>query len=149
MCIRDSFYHYFSRHLIFAIIAVSVMFIISYMKKSFLKKIIFPIFIVSLFLLILVPFLGVEIKGAKRWLDFFFFRLQPIEITKPFFVLITASLISSSKEKNSNYSYALSLFVLSLIIILLLNQPDDGQSILLITTWLSLVFISGIKISYI
>ena len=41
------------------------MFIISYMKKSFLKKIIFPIFIVSLFLLILVPFLGVEIKGAK------------------------------------------------------------------------------------
>ena len=147
--LNKDFYHYFSRHLMFAIIAVSVMFIISYMKKSFLKKIIFPIFIVSLFLLILVPFLGVEIKGAKRWLDFFFFRLQPIEITKPFFVLITASLISSSKEKNLNYSYALSLFVLSLIIILLLNQPDVGQSILLITTWLSLVFISGIKISYI
>ena len=80
---------------------------------------------------------------------FVFFRLQPIEIIKPFFVLITASLISSSKEKNSNYSYFLSLLILTAIIILLLNQPDIGQSILLITTWLSIVFISGIKISYI
>ena len=39
--------------------------------------------------------------------------------------------------------------ILSMIIVLLLNQPDVGQSILLITTWVSIVFISGIKISYI
>ena len=147
--LNKDFYHYFSRHLTFSILAISIMFIISYIKISFLKKIILPIFTISLILLILVPFLGVEIKGAKRWLDLFFFRLQPIEIIKPFFVLITASLISSSKEKNSNYSYFLSLLILSAIIILLLNQPDIGQSILLITTWLSIVFISGIKISYI
>ena len=147
--LNKDFYHYFSRHLTFSILAISIMFIISYIKISFLKKIILPIFTISLILLILVPFLGVEIKGAKRWLDLFFFRLQPIEIIKPFFVLITASLISSSKEKNSNYSYFLSLLILTAIIILLLNQPDIGQSILLITTWLSIVFISGIKISYI
>ena len=147
--LNKDFYHYFSRHLTFSILAISIMFIISYIKISFLKKIILPMFTISLILLILVPFLGVEIKGAKRWLDLFFFRLQPIEIIKPFFVLITAGLISSSKEKNSNYSYFLSLLILSAIIILLLNQPDIGQSILLITTWLSIVFISGIKISYI
>ena len=147
--LNKDFYHYFSRHLTFSILAISIMFIISYIKISFLKKIILPMVSISLILLILVPFLGVEIKGAKRWLDLFFFRLQPIEIIKPFFVLITASLISSSKEKNSNYSYFLSLLILTVIIILLLNQPDIGQSILLITTWLSIVFISGIKISYI
>ena len=147
--LNKDFYHYFSRHLTFSILAITVMLIISYLKISFLKKIILPIFIISLILLILVPFLGVEIKGAKRWLDLLFFRLQPIEIIKPFFVLITASLISNSKEKNSNYSYFLSLILLSIIIILLLNQPDVGQSILLITTWLSVVFIAGIKISYI
>lgn len=125
------------------------MFSISYLKISFLKKLILPIFILSLVLLILVPFVGVEIKGAKRWLDLFIFRLQPIELTKPFFVLVTASLITNSKEKKSNLSYFLSLILLSVIIILLLNQPDVGQSILLITTWVAVVFISGIKISYI
>ena len=51
-------------------------------------------------MLIMVPFIGIEIKGSKRWLDLFFFRLQPVEIIKPFFVLITASLICRGKEKN-------------------------------------------------
>ena len=147
--LNKDFYHYFSRHLIFATLAISIMFIISYIKVSFLKKIILPIFIFSLVLLILVPFVGVEIKGAKRWLDLLIFRLQPIEIIKPFFVLITANLISNSKERNSYYSYFLSLVILSVIIFLLLNQPDVGQTILLLTTWVSIVFISGIKISYI
>ena len=147
--LNKDFYHYFSKHLIFSVFAILVMFTISYLKISFLKKLIIPIFIISLILLFLVPFIGVEIKGAKRWLDLFIFRLQPIELIKPFFVLITAKLIMSGKEKSSNYSYFTSLVVLLIIIILLLNQPDVGQTILMITTWISIVFISGIKISYI
>ena len=147
--LNKDFYHYFSKHLIFSIFAIIIMFTISYLKISFLKKLILPIFIISLILLFLVPFIGIEIKGARRWLDFYIFRLQPIELIKPFFVLITASLITSGKEKNSNYSYFLSLFFLSVIIILLINQPDLGQTILLVTTWVSIVFISGVKISYI
>ena len=96
-------------------------------------------------LVLLVLYLNcIEIKGAKRWLDLYVFRLQPIEIIKPFFVLITASLICSGKENHSKYSYFLSSTVLLIIIILLLNQPDIGQSILLLTTWVSIIFISGI-----
>ena len=147
--LNKDFYHYFTRHLIFSTLAILVMFYISYIKKSFLKKLIIPIFVISLILLILVPLIGVEIKGAKRWLDLFFFRLQPIELIKPFFVLITANIITSRKGKNLKYSHFLSLILLTFIIILLLNQPDVGQSILLITTWVSIVFISGIKIGYI
>ncbi len=147
--LNKDFYHYFTRHLTFSVIAIFVMFTISYVNISFLKKTILPIFLISFLLLVLVPFFGIEIKGSKRWLDFIIFRLQPIELIKPFFVLICASLISEGKEKNSNYSYFLSLVLLSIIITLLLNQPDVGQSILLITTWISIVFISGIKIGYI
>ena len=147
--LNKDFYHYFSRHLIFSTFAIFVMFYISYIKLSFLKKLILPIFVMSLILLILVHFIGVEIKGAKRWLDLIIFRLQPIELIKPFFVLITANIIASGKDKNLKYKYFLSLMLLSVIIILLLNQPDVGQSILLITTWVSLLFISGIKIGYI
>jgi len=147
--LNKDFYHYFSRHLIFSIFAIFVMFYISYIKLSFLKKLILPIFVMSLILLILVHFIGIEIKGAKRWLDLIIFRLQPIELIKPFFVLITANIIASGKDKNLKYKYFLSLMLLSVIIILLLNQPDVGQSILLITTWVSLLFISGIKIGYI
>ena len=147
--LNKDFYHYFTRHLIFSTFAILLMFYISYINKSFLKKTIIPIFAISLILLILVPIIGVEIKGAKRWLDLSLFRLQPIELIKPFFVLITANIIAYGKDKNLKYSYFLSLCILLAIIILLLNQPDIGQSILLITTWVSIIFISGIKLGYI
>ena len=55
--LNKDFYHYFSKNLIFSIFAIIIMFAISYLKISLLKKLILPIFIVSLFLLILVPFL--------------------------------------------------------------------------------------------
>ena len=105
--LNKDFYHYFSRHLTFSILAISIMFIISYIKNFFFKKNNFTNIYNFINFVNFSSLLGVEIKGAKRWLDLFFFRLQPIEIIKPFFVLITASLISS-KEKNSNYSYFLS-----------------------------------------
>ena len=147
--LNKDFYHYFSRHLIFSIFAILVMFFISYIKIAFLKKTVLPIFIISLILLILVPFIGVEVKGAKRWLDFYLFRLQPVELIKPFFILVVANILAQNSEKTSNTSYFLSFLLLVSIIILLINQPDIGQSILLMGTWMSMVFISGISVLYI
>ena len=77
-----------------------------------------------------------------------FFRLQPIEIAKPFFVLFTAEIINKFYKRDTYYSYGLSLIILTIISILLLYQPDIGQTILLIATWISIIFVSGIKISF-
>ena len=124
------------------------MIFISYLNLPFLRKIIIPLFLFSLILLLLVPFIGLEVKGSKRWIDLFFFRLQPIEIAKPFFVLFTAEIISKFYKRDTYYSYGLSLIILIIISILLLYQPDIGQTILLIATWTSIIFVSGIKISF-
>ena len=67
---------------------------ISAINTSLLKRLITPIFIICFILLILVPIMGVEVKGAKRWLDFYLFRLQPIELLKPFFILITVKILT-------------------------------------------------------
>ena len=96
-----------------------------------------------------MPLIGVEVKGAKRWLDFHFFRLQPIEILKPFFILATVKILTLEKLKNSNTRYLLSFLLLSLVTILLIDQPDLGQSILLVGSWVATVFISGVSLMYI
>ena len=49
--------------------------------------------------------IGIEVKGSQRWLNFYIFRLQPIEILKPFFVLLTAKLLTRDKNKTTNVSY--------------------------------------------
>ena len=69
------------------------MIMISVLKTELLIKLITPLFILSFIFLALVPIIGVEVKGAKRWIDLYFFRLQPIEILKPFFILMTVKIL--------------------------------------------------------
>ena len=58
---------------------------------------IIPFYTLFFILLILVPIVGLEVKGAQRWLDLYIFRLQPIELLKPFFVLTTAKILTIKK----------------------------------------------------
>jgi len=147
--LNKDYYFFFSKHLIFTFLSLIIMILISIIETSFLKKIIIPLFAISFIFLALVPLIGVEVKGAKRWLDFYFFRLQPIEILKPFFILITVKILTLERLENSKLKYILSFLLLSLVIILLIDQPDLGQSILLIGTWVATVFISGVNLIYI
>ena len=144
-----NYYFFFSKHLSFTILALLIMFSISAIDTLLLKKLIIPLFILSFIFLALVPIIGIEVKGAKRWLDLYFFRLQPIEILKPFFILMTVKIITLEKLKNSQIKYFFSFLLLCSVIILLVDQPDLGQSILLTGSWVFTVFISGVSIFYI
>ena len=141
-------YFFFKKHLIFTWLALLIMITISILKTEFIVKIVIPLFIASLILLALVPIIGVEVKGAKRWIDFYFFRLQPIELLKPFFILITVKILTYKKLENSHLKYFLSFILLGLIVTLLIDQPDLGQSILLIGSWVSTIFIAGVSLLY-
>jgi cell division protein FtsW len=146
--LNKDFYFFFTKHLIFTFIAIIIMIVISIIKTELFVKLTVPLFILSFVLLALVPIIGVEVKGAKRWIDFYLFRLQPIEILKPFFILITVKILTLEKLKNSQIKYMLSFILLVSVIILLIDQPDLGQSILIICSWISTVFISGVSLIY-
>ncbi len=143
------YYFFFTKHLIFTFLAIIIMISISLIKSEILIKLVFPLFIISFIFLSLVPIIGIEVKGAKRWLDLYFFRLQPIEILKPFFILMTVKILTFEKFKSSQIKYILGFMLLCSVIILLIDQPDLGQSILLIGSWIATVFISGVSLIYI
>jgi cell division protein FtsW len=147
--LNKDYYFFFSKHLSFTILALLIMASISAIDTSLLKKLVLPLFILTFIFLALVPIIGVEVKGAKRWLDLYFFRLQPIEILKPFFILMTVKILTLEKLKNSQIKYFFSFLLLCSVIILLVDQPDLGQSILLTGSWIFTVFISGVSIFYI
>ena len=147
--LNKAYYFFFAKHLIFTILALFIMFVISAVETSLLKKAVFPIFIFSFLLLILVPIIGIEVKGSKRWLNLYLFRLQPIELLKPFFILTTAKLLTLSKLKNSQIKYLFSFLLLASVITLLIEQPDLGQSILLFGSWIATVFVSGVNLAFI
>ncbi len=144
--LNKDYYFYFKKHLFFTFLALIIMIIISGIKTELLIKYTLPLFIASFICLALVPLIGVEVKGAKRWLDLHFFKLQPIEILKPFFILITVKILTLDSFKKSQIKYILSFLLLSSVIILLIDQPDLGQSILLIGSWATIIFISGVNL---
>ncbi len=147
--LNKDYYFFFSKHLIFTCLALIIMILLSIIETSFLQKIIIPAFVASFIFLALVPMIGIEVKGARRWLDFYIFRLQPIEVLKPFFILVTVKILTLNNLKNSQIKYLFSFLLLSAVIILLIDQPDLGQSILLIGTWIATVFISGVSLIFI
>ena len=147
--LNKDYYFFFSKHLTFTLLSLFVMIFISVLETNLLKKFVIPLFILSFILLALVPMIGVEVKGAKRWIDLYFFRLQPIELMKPFFILTTVQILTSKRFQNSQIKYLFSFLLLVSVIILLIDQPDLGQSILLVGSWVATVFISGVSVLYI
>ena len=140
-------YYFFIKHLLFIIIGVFFIIFFSSLKHDDLIKVSRLLFILFLFFLILVPFLGVEIKGSRRWMDLPLLpRFQPIELLKPFLIVILASVLSYENNKNIYYKFFLSFLILTPVILLLIAQPDVGQTLLTFFTWLSLIFVSGINL---
>ncbi len=140
-------YYFFFKHFSYIGIGVFTIILFSSLNHNDLIKISKILFVLCLFFLILVPIAGVEVKGSKRWIDFIFFpRFQPIELLKPFLIVIIAHVLSYENKKNVYYKYFLSFLIIIPVILLLIAQPDIGQSFLIFLTWLSLIFISGINL---
>jgi len=140
-------YYFFIKHLLFIGIGIFFIIFFSSLNHNDLIKVSNILFLLFLFFLILVPFFGVEVKGSKRWLDIPFLpRFQPIELLKPFLIVIVANVLSYENNKNIYYKYLLSFLIIIPIILLLVTQPDIGQSLLTFLTWLSLIFVSGINL---
>ena len=140
-------YYFFFKHFSYIGIGVFTIILFSSLNHNDLIKISKILFVLCLFFLILVPIVGVEVKGSKRWIDFIFFpRFQPIELLKPFLIVIIAHVLSYENKKNVYYKYFLSFLIIIPVILLLIAQPDIGQSFLIFLTWLSLIFISGINL---
>tara|TARA_Y100000741_G_scaffold364623_1_gene356293 strand:- start:946 stop:2067 length:1122 start_codon:yes stop_codon:yes gene_type:complete len=140
-------YYFFFKHFFYISIGFFFIIFFSMLKEESLFKISLILFLICSIFLLLVPFIGVEIKGSKRWLDFLFFpRFQPIEILKPFTIVFLATILCSEKNDKLYYKYFLSFLAILPIIYLLITQPDIGQTFLIFMTWLSLIFISGINL---
>jgi cell division protein FtsW len=139
-------YFFFFKHLVYVLIGISIIFIFSSFNTDQLFKYSIILFFISLFSLFLVPIIGIEVKGSKRWIDLFFLpRFQPIEVLKPFLIITLATILCSNKA-NIISKYLLSILIITLISSLLIIQPDIGQTLLVIFSWAVLIFTSGINL---
>ena len=140
-------YAFFFKHLSFVFLGILVIFVLSAIDDKKLFKISPIIFLLSLLFLFLVPIIGIEVNSAQRWIDLYLLpRFQPIELVKPFLIVLISLILSNEKYTNIYFKYLFSFFITLIIALLLAAQPDIGQTLLVFFSWSVLIFISGINV---
>ena len=142
-------YTFFFKHLTYVLLGMIIIFVLSSINEEKLFKFSPIIFLISLISLSLVPFIGIEVNSAQRWLDLYFLpRFQPIELVKPFLIVLISLILSNEKYENIYFKYTLSFLITLIVALLLAVQPDIGQTLLVFFSWSVLIFISGINIVF-
>ena len=96
-------------------------------------------------ILLFTYIVGLEVKGSKRWIDFFFFRFQGSEFFKIFFILFFADFFSKvSTRKNTIVAFISSLFYFLLPTFIIFKQPDLGNAMVYAFIFLIMLLFSAI-----
>jgi cell division protein FtsW len=141
----DSSY-FIQRHLVMLVVAILIIFGLSLLSPRFIRWLAAGLLVITLPLLVMTPFVGVEIKGATRWLHLPGLSLQPSEFVKPLFAVVAAWLFSRQCERKGFPALSLNVLLYVIIIIFLLMQPDIGMTFLVSAIWFGQFFLAGLPL---
>jgi cell division protein FtsW len=138
-------WHFIIRHAMFCVPAVGALIAASFMTQRQTRFWALGILVVSIAMLWATLKFGTEVKGARRWISFAGQSIQPSEFVKPAFAVLGAWLFSESMARKDVPGRLMATGIMFFIVAGLLLQPDLGQTALILATWATLMFISGIS----
>ena len=148
----DSLY-YLKRHLIYLVIGLAMMFLAMAVDLNSLKDLAKPIIICTLVLLVLVliPHIGRETAGARRWFRFGLVNFQPSELAKIAMIIYAADIVSrkESTMKDLLHGFLPPMMVLGLTVGLILLEPDLGTAVTISAITILMLYASGVRASHI
>ena len=136
-------FYFVERHIAFAVVGLVLMLTISLFDRRAIRRFSAGLLGLSLAALVLVLQTGVEMNGARRWLSILGQSLQPSELAKPAFVVVSAWLLAEAQRRRDMPAMPAAGLLLAVLAVLLLLQPDVGQTLLIATVWGALFFLSG------
>jgi len=144
-------FHFMFKQLLGAIFGLGCMFALTFIDYRKLIKARYIILGISIVLLILVfvPGIGVENFGARRWINFPFFTLQPSEIAKFAFIIFTAAYMAKHHKRMTTFKGILPvLFVGVVICILIILEPNMSITMVMGLLMFAMLFMGGMRIKH-
>ena len=140
-----STYHFVYRHGFYLCLAVVFMLSLSMFGLKWIRRFALLGYAGALLLVVLTLLIGVEIKGARRWLNLGF-QIQPSEFLKPTFVVFTAWLFEMQRRYKGFPGVWLSSGLFGFTCLLLFMQPDYGMTFVVAAVWFVQLFLAGLPI---
>lgn len=139
----------FIRQLIFLITGFLIYFIFKYIGSNFFRinsKFFYWLFVAILIITFVV---GLEVKGSRRWLNFYFFNFQGSEFFKVFFILFLAEILTvKNLLTNSLLSFTKIFFYFLIPFIIVFKQPDLGNAMVYFFIFFTLLMFSSFSKKY-
>jgi cell division protein FtsW len=145
--ITDPF-HYAWRMMVFSGAGLVVMLTASLMSPRGVRRIAVLALVCAILVMLALPFIGNEVKGASRWINFGPFSLQPSEFAKPGLIVFAAWMFSESQKGQGVPGVSIAFLAYALTVALLLIQPDIGQTLLITTTFMAVFFMAGVPFKW-
>ncbi len=141
-----STFHFIERHLMMLLPALGIMMGVSLLSPRGVRRLAILLLLGSIGGIALTLIVGVEIKGATRWLHLPGLSLQPSEFVKPAFAVVAAWLFALHRNQEGFPGIPIVCGLYLLIVSLLLMQPDLGQTFLLTAVFAGQFFLAGLPI---
>lgn len=142
-------FYFVIRHIAFIIPSIFILIAVSLLPLKSIKRLALFLFLLSIVLLILTPFVGAEIKGARRWISVAGFSFQPSELIKPAFAVLSAWMFSEAHVNPHIPGNLISSALYLTVVALLVMQPDLGMTVLITCAWFAQFFFAGLSIVWI
>ena len=142
--------YYFVRQFLFAALGIAAMIVCSRLPVGFYKRFSVPLLVAAIVLLMLVPVIGTNANGAKRWIGLGAFTIQPSEIAKIGIILSFASMICARRGRMSSFRSGILPFsaILAVIVGLLVLEPHFSASIIIIAIGGVMLFLGGARLGW-
>jgi cell division protein FtsW len=137
--------HFVWRHAVFAPVAALLMIAISFLTPRQVRRVALILLFICLAMLVGVLFIGEEIKGSRRWLFVAGMSIQPSELMKPAFIVISAWLFAEGSRRPEIPGRMLAVLLVLITTALLVAEPDLGQTVLFVAVWGALFFLAGVN----
>tara|TARA_Y100001968_G_C19413268_1_gene747549 strand:- start:646 stop:1734 length:1089 start_codon:yes stop_codon:yes gene_type:complete len=141
-------YYLIKKHIVFVIIGIFTILTLSALSPKNIILCSVIILSLAMILSIIAIIFFSEFKGASRWIKISNFSLQPSELIKPSFVIVSALLFSRYKNKNDS-SIIFNIILLLIISSILISQPDFGMFLLVFIVWFSQLLMARINLKII
>lgn len=141
----DPFY-FAQRQFFYLPAALGVLLVTSLLSPTGVRRIAAIVFILALALTAMTIFAGVEIKGATRWVRIAGVSLQPSEMLKVAYAVVSAWIVAESRARDRAWGFHASAGLMGAVAGILVLQPDIGTTLLIAGIWAIQVFLAGLPL---
>jgi len=142
-------FHFAVRQAVFGGAAAVILVAVSALSPRGVRRLSFGVYIVAILIMMALPVIGHEAKGATRWLQIGGFSLQPSEFMKPALIVLASWMFAEAQKGEGVPGVSIAFGLYGLAVLLLLLQPDVGQTVLITVAFGAAFFMAGVPFAWI